>query len=168
MSKISSEINTIFADNEKGDLIRFIEQRQRMNAYHIRMRYLFHTVQCTSMFITTFAVGYFTPLCIENAHGNVAFSLISRPLVGVLNEKRCNNSSECTGQYTTHYQNVIWFGIGLNMLATLIQAYEHVNQSVSKKMLNDIRMIKTGKYIDESDYADSKRNVSTKPSGDNV
>jgi len=54
------------------------------------------------------------------------------------------------------------------MLATLIQAYEHVNQSISKKMLNDIRMIKTGKYIDESDYADSKRNVSSKPSGENV
>jgi hypothetical protein len=138
MSKISSEINTIFADNEKDDLRRFIDQRQRMNVYHIRMRYLFHTVQCTSMFITTFAVGYY------------------------------NNSSECTGQYTTHYQNVIWFGIGLNMLATLIQAYEHVNQSISKKMLNDIRMIKTGKYIDESDYADSKRNVSSKPSGENV
>jgi hypothetical protein len=31
---------------------------------------------------------FFTPLCIENTHGNVAVSLISRPLVGVLNEKR--------------------------------------------------------------------------------
>jgi hypothetical protein len=30
-----------------------------------------------------------TPLCIENARGNVAFSLISRPLVGALNEKKC-------------------------------------------------------------------------------
>lgn len=86
------------------------------------MRYLFHTVQCTSMFITTFAVGY-------------------------------GNGS------ATDYHNIIWLGIGLNMLATLIQAFEHVNQSVSKKMMNDIRMIKSGKYIDETDYADSKRNV---------
>lgn len=127
MSKISSEINTIFLDNEKSDLKRFIDQRQRMNVYHIRMRYLFHTVQCTSMFITTFAVGY-------------------------------GSETTCPG---ANYHNIIWLGIGLNMLATLIQAFEHVNQSVSKKMMNDIRMIKSGKYIDETDYADSKRNVVT-------
>jgi hypothetical protein len=39
--------------------------------------------------ILCFSFLSFTPLCIENAHGNVAFSFISHPLVGVLNEKRC-------------------------------------------------------------------------------
>lgn len=123
---ISPEINTLFATNEFNDLKRFIESRQTLNTYTIRFRYLFHTLQCSSIFITTYAVGY---------------------------------SSTNNGNTTEN--SLVWLGIGLNILATLISAYEQVNRSISTKMFNDIQKIKKGTYVDESDYNDSKRIHST-------
>ena len=52
-------------------------------------------------------------------------------------------------------KKLVWVGIGLNVAATLVNAFEHVNNSVSKKMLNDIRNIKVGDYVDESNMVDS-------------
>ena len=48
----------------------------------------------------------------------------------------------------TNSENLILVGISLNMLATLISIYEKQNSSILKKLLNDIKLIKDGTYID--------------------
>jgi hypothetical protein len=52
---------------------------------------------------------------------------------------------------------MLWIGIGVNVFSTLINAFENVNHSISKKLLHDIKLIKTGNYIDESDLIESTR-----------
>ena len=46
---------------------------------------------------------------------------------------------------------VIWIGISLNFLATLIQIYTQTNNSLMKKLMNDINLIKDKKYTDEGE-----------------
>lgn len=50
--------------------------------------------------------------------------------------------------------NMIWLGVGLNLLATLINTYEKINNSILKKLLNEIREIKNGDYVDEKEFID--------------
>jgi hypothetical protein len=50
--------------------------------------------------------------------------------------------------------NMIWLGVGLNLLATLINTYEKINNSMLKKILNDIKEIKNGDYVDEKELID--------------
>ena len=47
-------------------------------------------------------------------------------------------------------KELIWLGVGLNLLATLINIFEHTNNSISKHMLDNIISIKNDNYIDES------------------
>ena len=49
-----------------------------------------------------------------------------------------------------NYTEILWIGIGLNALASIISIYEKTNQSISDKMLDNIKHIKEGNYIDES------------------
>ena len=51
----------------------------------------------------------------------------------------------------------IWIGVGLNVLASLINAIERTNNNISKKILADIRSIKDGKYVDEGIMVESKK-----------
>ena len=44
----------------------------------------------------------------------------------------------------------IWVGVGLNILATIINAFEKTNSSISKGLLKDIQAIRDGTYVDES------------------
>ena len=46
--------------------------------------------------------------------------------------------------------NLIWAGISLNGIESLLHIYEKINSSILKKLLNDIILIKNGKYIDET------------------
>lgn len=46
-------------------------------------------------------------------------------------------------------KELIWVGVGLNILATLINIFEHTNNSMSKHLLDNIVSIKKGTYIDE-------------------
>jgi len=48
-------------------------------------------------------------------------------------------------------RELIWVGVGLNCVATLIHIFEKTNISILKKYMNDIELIKSGKYVDESD-----------------
>jgi hypothetical protein len=43
----------------------------------------------------------------------------------------------------------IWLGIGLNLLASLINIFEQTNNNISKKLMKDIQLIKDGKYLDD-------------------
>jgi hypothetical protein len=51
----------------------------------------------------------------------------------------------------------IWIGVGLNVLASLINAFEQTNNNISKKLLQDIQSIKDGKYVDEGIAVESKK-----------
>ena len=54
--------------------------------------------------------------------------------------------------YTLGY--LIWIGIGFNCIASLINIYTHVNDSLLNKLLNNIKLIKDDKYIDENSLID--------------
>ena len=45
---------------------------------------------------------------------------------------------------------VVWIGIGINALATLIHIFQQTNNKISKHMLDNIVKIKNGTYVDES------------------
>ena len=46
-------------------------------------------------------------------------------------------------------KELIWTGIGVNILASLIHSYEQINNNVSIKLLKNIENIKKNTYIDE-------------------
>jgi len=49
---------------------------------------------------------------------------------------------------------LIWCGIMLNILASLIHVYEKTNNSILKKTMKDIKAIKDGTYIDEGELVE--------------
>ncbi len=46
-------------------------------------------------------------------------------------------------------KELIWSGIGVNILASLIHSYEQINNSISIKLLKNIENIKKNTYVDE-------------------
>jgi hypothetical protein len=46
-------------------------------------------------------------------------------------------------------KELIWSGIGVNILASLIHSYEQINNNISIKLLKNIENIKRNTYIDE-------------------
>ena len=46
-------------------------------------------------------------------------------------------------------KELIWTGIGVNILASLIHSYEQINNNISIKLLKNIENIKKNNYIDE-------------------
>jgi hypothetical protein len=52
-------------------------------------------------------------------------------------------------------KNLIWLGISLNIIASILTAVEHMNRKMSKKLLYNIKQIQSGDYIDESNFIDS-------------
>lgn len=63
--------------------------------------------------------------------------------------------------------NMIWIGISLNILSSLINSFERMNKTMSNKLLNDIYKIKTDTYVDESEFVDSFRERSESSSKSN-
>lgn len=55
---------------------------------------------------------------------------------------------------STNDRRLVWFGIGLNMIAGIIQIFEKVNEGQLKRLLNDIKKIRDGSYVDESPVVD--------------
>ena len=49
-----------------------------------------------------------------------------------------------------NFKEIIWVGVGLNILASIINAFEKTNSSISKGLLKDINAIRDGTYVDES------------------
>ena len=76
------------------------------------------------------------------------------------------------GFHDNHFQkndmvNMVWLGIGLNILSTLIHAFEKMNRNVSKKILANINKIKSGEYVDETELLDSINESSIKSNQNN-
>jgi len=67
---------------------------------------------------------------------------------------------------SNHDTNLIWIGVALNMLASLINVYEKTNNSILKKIMNDIKLIKEGNYIDEGELVETDKK-DTDPDKDN-
>ena len=44
---------------------------------------------------------------------------------------------------------IVWIGVSINSIATIIHIWEKTNKTISKSLLNNIKMIKNNKYIDE-------------------
>jgi hypothetical protein len=53
---------------------------------------------------------------------------------------------------------LIWAGIALNILASLINIYEKINNSILKKLYLDIDKIKKGNYLVETQLIDIEEN----------
>jgi hypothetical protein len=53
---------------------------------------------------------------------------------------------------------LIWLGVALNILASLINIYEKINNSILKKLMDDIECIKNGTYVDERNIIDVESN----------
>jgi len=51
-------------------------------------------------------------------------------------------------------QTLIWVGISLNIFASLIHVYEKTNNSIMRRLLHDIKSIKDGNYVAESELID--------------
>lgn len=64
---------------------------------------------------------------------------------------------------------LLWSGIGLNALASLIHVYEKLNNSIMKKLMHDIKAIRDGTYIDEIEMIDpDQKSANDNKSNDNV
>ena len=46
-------------------------------------------------------------------------------------------------------KQLIWVGVGFNLLASLLNVFEKTNSSISKGLLKDIQSIKEGTFVDE-------------------
>jgi len=46
-------------------------------------------------------------------------------------------------------KELVWIGVGMNILASLINIFEKSNDAISKRLLKDIQAIKNGTYVDE-------------------
>jgi len=51
-------------------------------------------------------------------------------------------------------KELIWVGVGLNIMASLINIFEHNNNSMSKRLLKDIEAIRDGTYVDEGNIVE--------------
>ena len=60
------------------------------------------------------------------------------------------------------WSNIVWVGVGLNSLATLIHVYEHSNNKILEHMMQNIKKIKNGTYLDESALIDDDDEFNTK------
>jgi len=47
------------------------------------------------------------------------------------------------------FKEVVWIGVGLNIVASLISVFEKTNNAISKNLLKDIQAIKDGTFVDE-------------------
>jgi hypothetical protein len=48
-----------------------------------------------------------------------------------------------------NFKEVVWVGVGLNIIASLISVFEKTNNAISKNLLKDIQAIKDGTFVDE-------------------
>jgi hypothetical protein len=59
--------------------------------------------------------------------------------------------------------DLVWIGVGLNSLASLISMFEKTNDGIMKRMLSNIKNIRDNVYIDESNVVDLEQGASSLP-----
>ena len=66
-------------------------------------------------------------------------------------------------------RELIWVGVGLNVVSTLMNVFEKINTSISTKLMKDITSIREDKYIDEGTIINDVKDKDEKKNGaDNV
>ena len=63
-------------------------------------------------------------------------------------------------------KELVWVGVGLNIIASLINIFEHNNNSISKRLLRDINSIRNDTYVDEDIMVDPEKD-NNKSNNDN-
>jgi hypothetical protein len=48
-------------------------------------------------------------------------------------------------------KELVWIGVGINIVASLINIFEKTNAGISKRLLKDIEAIRDGSFVDQSD-----------------
>ena len=88
-----------------------------------------------------------------------------------MRRRQCLNASNMFFEYTFHVvqtsgilittiaagynmKSLVWIGAGVSAFASLIKIFESTNNAMLKKLLNDIKSIKDGSYIDEGSLAE--------------
>ena len=51
-------------------------------------------------------------------------------------------------------KELVWVGVGFNILASLVNVFEKTNNSISKNLLKDIEAIKAGTFTDEGAFVE--------------
>jgi hypothetical protein len=51
-------------------------------------------------------------------------------------------------------KELVWIGVGMNCLATFINVCEHTNNNISARLLGDIKAMKAGTFIGESNMVE--------------
>lgn len=87
-------------------------------------------------------------------------------LTRFLQKRQCLNQTNVWLNYMFHFvqsagiftttlaagyniKELVWGGIALNIIASLINVFEQTNNTMSKRIMKDIVAIKQGKYVDE-------------------
>ena len=87
-------------------------------------------------------------------------------LTRFLEKRQCLNQTNVWLNYVFHFvqsagiftttlaagyniKELVWGGIALNIVASLINVFEQTNNTMSKRIMKDIIAIKQGKYVDE-------------------
>ena len=93
-------------------------------------------------------------------------------LISLLQKRKIINNSNMMLMYVFHFvqssgilittiasgygnTSLVWLGVSLNALASLINVIEKNNNTMLKKLMKDIKNIKNGNYIDEAPIYDS-------------
>lgn len=108
-------------DNKMRDLGKFLRRREKLNTCNIFLIYIFFIFQSAGIFLTAASSRY------NNSTLN------------------CKNSSS----NVNHNAVLLWCGVACTFFASIINTFEHVNNSISEKTLADIIDIKEGNYVDE-------------------
>lgn len=68
-------------------------------------------------------------------------------------------------------KELVWVGVGMNIIASLINVFEKSNDAISKRVFKDIHAIKNGTYVDEGtlvEIDDKPTNAETKKTTEDV
>jgi hypothetical protein len=65
-------------------------------------------------------------------------------------------------------RELIWVGVGLNVVSTLMNVFEKINTSISTKLMKDITSIREDKYVDEGTIVNDIKDKEKKPQDSNA
>ena len=63
-------------------------------------------------------------------------------------------------------RELIWVGVGLNVVSTLMNVFEKINTSISTKLMKDITSIREDKYVDEGTIVNDIKDKEKKDTSD--
>ena len=65
-------------------------------------------------------------------------------------------------------RELIWVGVGLNVISTLMNVFEKINTSISTKLMKDITSIREDKYVDEGTVVNDLKDKDKQSNADSV